>query len=759
MTSVNRSAYLYNRSQYVNHDFLRLIMPEPVSYASHSLDLPIFDAEFDPAGRPYLLVGGGGGENKGGVPNRLICLDVSNRAKIEEAASIDLSRDEDSIQSIASLAVKDGLVTFAGINSSSASQRAGKNEHFRSFAVTYKDPRRDSTATSQTSSGNIKPIGQACLFKSSTVTSTKKKDLYQRITRLSPPRQSPTTPSKRIGAIATGLAPSQDNEIVLFDATKSSPSSSSLITSIPLEDDSEANDLDIFSTSSKEREDAQDFSLAYCTDTTLYASKFTYDLSTKIRTAGSYTPKQIYTVPSAPSPRPIIRFTRYLTSSHILLLQNTPGGKGCNLYVLHTPTNRITYKYPLPRRIKSGISLAICHLDADPVSGDRQILIAISATDSLVQILTCNHSPSSKDPTKQLSKFSDYQLLENPSCRNITKLAFSRFIPPTQAADSTSVSIAMKPQYIQLALVTIGGTVVVDTLALTSVPTSAAFSHDATPGKLKKKGSPSVRWVLSSRSTELLRTWTGLLLIGFVVLMSSIVLQSYLNAGLDGGSTPSSELGRTLSQIQQRLQPPGALRPYLHSVGERVQSALPTARLSSNAATATASEALDQARSTAEAAIDPSSPSLNLRDLLAARQPHPTDPDSDGKEPDIASATPKDQILISALPPTSSNAHDPTDPNSNTEDEIAASQDELEISLHPHLPRDPETQLDATSDVPPGAIKFEDLPHAEREAWKARLRRAGQWVESEGEAVLRGVLVREYAAVVGGAVRDGVLGH
>ena len=45
----------------------------PVTYASTKLTYPIFDAEFDPYNRGYLVVGGGGGENRTGVPNKLVC--------------------------------------------------------------------------------------------------------------------------------------------------------------------------------------------------------------------------------------------------------------------------------------------------------------------------------------------------------------------------------------------------------------------------------------------------------------------------------------------------------------------------------------------------------------------------------------------------------------------------------------------------------------------------------------------------------------
>ncbi|EGS20590.1 uncharacterized protein CTHT_0024240 [Thermochaetoides thermophila DSM 1495] len=49
--------------------------------------------------------------------------------------------------------------------------------------------------------------------------------------------------------------------------------------------------------------------------------------------------------------------------------------------------------------------------------------------------------------------------------------------------------------------------------------------------------------------------------------------------------------------------------------------------------------------------------------------------------------------------------------------------------------------------------QWDELAPAQREAWKERLKRAGQWSEEMGEAVLKGVLFGEIAGVVRGLVR------
>ena len=47
-------------------------MGSKVSFAKTTLSYPLFAAEFDPYNRGYLVVGGGGGESKTGVPNQIV---------------------------------------------------------------------------------------------------------------------------------------------------------------------------------------------------------------------------------------------------------------------------------------------------------------------------------------------------------------------------------------------------------------------------------------------------------------------------------------------------------------------------------------------------------------------------------------------------------------------------------------------------------------------------------------------------------------
>jgi prolactin regulatory element-binding protein len=47
-------------------------MPGPVSYTKATLSYPLYSVDFDPYDRGFLVVGGGGGEGRSGVGNKLV---------------------------------------------------------------------------------------------------------------------------------------------------------------------------------------------------------------------------------------------------------------------------------------------------------------------------------------------------------------------------------------------------------------------------------------------------------------------------------------------------------------------------------------------------------------------------------------------------------------------------------------------------------------------------------------------------------------
>lgn len=195
---------------------------------------------------------------RSGVKNKISAFDFTSRAPtVEPSAEIELSSEEDSPTCLASLATKDGLILYTGVNSSEEDRLKEQNEHFRSFEVTLPKGRRSSSVRQESKpQGKIAFLSKTSLLTPPTSTNAKK-EAYQRLVRLSPSRRS-TTGNKRIGAIASSLA-GNENEVIVFSATSTKPAAGDIIERVPLKG-SEANDLDILDV------EENGFRLAYCAD-------------------------------------------------------------------------------------------------------------------------------------------------------------------------------------------------------------------------------------------------------------------------------------------------------------------------------------------------------------------------------------------------------------------------------------------------------------------------------------------------------------
>ncbi|KAJ4169884.1 hypothetical protein NW754_006032 [Fusarium falciforme] len=104
--------------------------------ASIELDYPLYAVDFDPEDSTRLVVGGGGGAGRSGVGNKITVLETLSQQELRIAGEIDLSRDEDSVMSLA-VGPHKGKTTYlyAGVNSSHDSIAKGKNEHLRTLAI------------------------------------------------------------------------------------------------------------------------------------------------------------------------------------------------------------------------------------------------------------------------------------------------------------------------------------------------------------------------------------------------------------------------------------------------------------------------------------------------------------------------------------------------------------------------------------------------------------------------------------------------
>ncbi|KAF1346674.1 hypothetical protein BDV97DRAFT_300731 [Delphinella strobiligena] len=483
----------------------------PISFTKTTLSYPIYTTDFDPYNRGYLVVAGGGGEGRSGT-----VLDTAQRGTLDTVTEIELSRDEDSVTSIANLGSRDGLIALAGINSSEADQKSGKNEHLRTFQIKYpkkKRPGEPDDKQDDSAEASITFAGKVSLFKPAT---GPKPETYQRILRLSPAFKRESG-NRRIGAIATGLA--KESEIVVFDATRTPPRQSEIISRIPIRYNQEAADLDITET------DTNTFSIAWCTDYDVYEQSIMYNFASGKADMSPPSPRKIHSLPlregaNAP-PRSKYRSIRWLTDEDILLVSNLPNKKGAELQILHLyPSGpaMILFQKILPSHIKQAVGLDVCGLDYDS-NGNRQIVVALAGQDISLIIYTVDYNGL----TRTFSPFKTFNTLRDLHPLQMTSLRFSPFHSPTRAPASNpedvkgverkpgaTIPVHPGPQYIKLATASMGNTVVVDTLALKPLY----------PSK------PDSRYVLSHPSDAKLVRNAFIFVISFVVLVSAILMQS-----------------------------------------------------------------------------------------------------------------------------------------------------------------------------------------------------------------------------------------
>lgn len=384
----------------------------------------------------------------------------ATRNQITEVVDIDLSRDEDSVTSLAVADSTDLSITaFAGINSSEQDQKAGRNQHLRCFKLHHPAKRADSTKTSEQEDsaaaspwhGETEALGKTSLF---TPSSAVKPETYQRVLRLL--RTSGN--SAYVGAIATGLAPR--GEVVLFDASKTPPEPRDVVQRINLGDGKEAADIDLISAG-----DGQ-YRLGYCTDYDVYLTRFDIAHSKQISE-----PEFVHGTPhpdtfASTKTRPKFRSLRFLTPHLILLLQNKPNRQGAELLLLELPKHAslgmIILRKKLPKSVQVATALSTTLLPAFSSSDVAQHVIAIAGQDNSITILTIDH-PSS--PPYGSLEFSIHTTLLSVHPLQITSLTFSTFNPVDHASQS--------PRPMKLASTSIAKTVVVHTLPLTLSPSSS----------------------------------------------------------------------------------------------------------------------------------------------------------------------------------------------------------------------------------------------------------------------------------------------
>ncbi|KAH6897180.1 hypothetical protein B0T10DRAFT_178569 [Thelonectria olida] len=451
--------------------------PPPFPCASTELDYPLYAVDFDPEDSNRLIVGGGGGAGRSGVGNKITVIETVSKHELRVSGEINLSRDEDSVMSLA-IGANKGKVThlYAGVNSSPDSIAKGKNEHLRTLAI-EKTKARASVGT-KTADTNISEMSRSALF------SNPDADTYQRLLRV----------AGQTGAAATAMG--KEPQLAVFDAASATPK----LTGV-LELPKEAEDLDIIQTGEKE------YQIAFC---------YKYELHVVNIGKENSDPHQVFTIPDDDPRRPAFRSIRYISPRFILAAANLPKRSGVVLFGFRLPEKlgkdqaRVSASAKIPRNI-SATALAVSNLSppASPGAplGQTQFVVAVAGHDSSISLFTLEHKTGTTfDLLADLWPF--YTLKDVHGNDNITGLTFSTFVSP---------KTHIRQQHIKLASISLQKTVVVH-----SIPLRKYIDK----GPRNKNGPPRpVRYVVAMKSRG--PSSRGLVIaISVMVLLMAIIGQS-----------------------------------------------------------------------------------------------------------------------------------------------------------------------------------------------------------------------------------------
>lgn len=406
----------------------------------------------------------------------------------------------------------DNAVTvLAGINSSQAQQQRDNNKHLRAFQIDYApkknaDPEDTSSAADEKGEAKITALSQASVFKTQATKATEQREIYQRLARLS--RWNGPEDTGRVAMISTGLAPR--GEIVLLKADSAASGKPEVLSRLMLANKEEAEDMDIIET-----KEEGEFNFAYTDGASLY----TGGVSGSVKSDPDV--KLIYTVEgkSSGGPKSKIRALRFLSPTSLLLLQNLPGRTGCELVVVSLRKQSSQYVVVQKKRLRSsvkiGLGLDVCHL-SESSKGEKQYIIAVSGSDLSIDLFTLGYAPKGG-----FQKVKRYTTLSNVHPVTMTRIAFSTFTPP-----SNPVTPDVMPQYVKLASVSVGNTVVVHTLPLSPYP------GDST----------NPRYVLVNPGIpQAIYTLLGAIVTIFIVAIAAFTIQAFTE--IRGGVPPT--LGAT----------------------------------------------------------------------------------------------------------------------------------------------------------------------------------------------------------------------
>ncbi|KAM0324364.1 hypothetical protein ACHAQA_008145 [Verticillium albo-atrum] len=474
-------------------------MPPSLPVTRLTLGYPPFACDFDPQDATRLLVSGGGGANRSGVPNRITAIDAPFAESPRIAAEADLSRDEDAVNTLAIGQKKPGggnkapVFVYAGINSSPAELEKGKNEHFRVFTLAPTSGKSEKTAHTAI----LNEVSRTALFDHS----EGDKETYQRLLRVSPP--NPERPGQmQVGAVATGFA--KQAQITIFEVTPGQPPKSRGV----LEISREATDLDVIQTSD------DSFQVAYCDEREIFVINVTKDDVTG--------PDLAYSMPEdGTGVQPSFRAIRYLSTGFIMALSNLPRNSGVCLNGIRLPSKvneegRLAVSAKLPRFMTRAASFAVRNVNASPAPGvrlgDTQFVIAVASFQT-ISIFTLEHR--STPNLNVLIELVPVMALKEVHPLNITSLALSVFTPP-KAPNPTNLVL-------NLASVSLNNDVAIHTIPLKKLKQDAPARKTGPP----RPNRYAVALAAPNKSTR------PIILLTIVVLILAAIAQYVINSGVD----------------------------------------------------------------------------------------------------------------------------------------------------------------------------------------------------------------------------------
>ncbi|KAF4964357.1 hypothetical protein FSARC_7724 [Fusarium sarcochroum] len=454
-------------------------MAPPFPRSSIQLDYPLYAVDFDPEDSTRIVVGGGGGAGRSGVGNKITLLETVSQQELRSAGEINLSRDEDSVMSLA-VGPHKGKTTYlyAGVNSSPESIEKGKNEHLRTISVEQSKAR--ASVGTKTPDAHVTEVSRTSLFENPDA------DTYQRLLRI-----AGTT-----GAAATAMG--KEPQLAIFDASGAAAKLRSVV-GLP----KEAEDLDIIQTGENE------FQVAYC---------FKYQLClVNVGAKETSEPQVVYNMPDDHGERPAFRAIRYMSSNFLVAASNLPKRNGVVIQAFRLPKGdkkeaRLSINARIPRKI-SATALAIANLSppSSPLNslGDTQFIIAVAGHDSSISLYTLDHSTGGS--VELLSKMWHlHTLKEVHGTDNITGVAFSHFVTPKTTS---------RQQYIKLASTSLQKTVAVHSIPLVKQIDRAPRNQNGPPRP--------VRYVTAMKSRGISSRPLAITMAVFVLIMA-LIAQSIL---------------------------------------------------------------------------------------------------------------------------------------------------------------------------------------------------------------------------------------